>query len=286
MKNPILVMCAMVISLSLHAQSEETIDSTGLPGDQFSLEGALSLFQKAESPESFEKLLNEQNNQVNNLDLNGDSETDYIRIESRKDGDIHILILQVPVNENENQDVAVIAMEKTGKEEATLQIIGDEALYGEDMIVEPAEVEVENGMDKQRGGPDRIMRKTAQIIVNVWTWPSVRFVYGPAYRPWISPWGWRNYPGWWKPWRPVGWSVWKPARIRYHSPTIRVVHKHRLHKAHSFYKPIRMHSTTVRTRHAGAHANYKIRKTKTTITGPKGRSVSRTKTTVKRSRRG
>ena len=31
-------------------------DSTGLPGDNFSLQGALEMFKKASSPEEFEKL--------------------------------------------------------------------------------------------------------------------------------------------------------------------------------------------------------------------------------------
>lgn len=287
MKNALLSLVMTLFAFSMHAQVEEGIDSTGLPGDQFSLEGALALFQKADSPEAFEKLLNEQNNQVNNLDLNGDEETDYIRVVSKKDGDTHILILQVPVNENESQDVAVIELEKTGKEEATIQIIGDEQLYGEELIIEPSEAELDNGADNQKGGPNPMYAKRSQIIINVWNWPCVRFVYGPAYRPWISPWGWRHYPGWWRPWRPLGWTIWRPAKVRYHhAAPVRIVHKHRLHRAHSLYKPIRVNSTTVRTRHAGAHTRYKSSTTRTTIKGPKGRSVTRTKTSVKRSRRG
>ena len=48
----------------LNAQSEE--EPTGFPGDHFSLEGALNLFEKAKSPEDFEKQLNTEKNQVNN----------------------------------------------------------------------------------------------------------------------------------------------------------------------------------------------------------------------------
>ena len=33
-------------------------DQTGMPGDNFSLEGTLELFKKAKSPEHFEELLN------------------------------------------------------------------------------------------------------------------------------------------------------------------------------------------------------------------------------------
>ena len=41
------------------SQNDATAEQTGLPGDQFSLEGALETFKKATSPEEFEKLLNE-----------------------------------------------------------------------------------------------------------------------------------------------------------------------------------------------------------------------------------
>ncbi len=66
--------------ISLNAQNPSTEDSTGLPGDNFSLEGALTMFQKASSPEEFEKMLNTENNHVNNLDLNGDGQIDYVRV--------------------------------------------------------------------------------------------------------------------------------------------------------------------------------------------------------------
>ena len=47
------------------------------------------------------------------------------------------------------------------------------------------------------------------------------------------------------------------------------------------YKPLRLTSTTVRTKHAGAHANYKVTRTKTKVTGPKGNSVTKKTTSVK-----
>ena len=70
-----------LLSLSLSAQNAgPQTDSTGYPGDGFSLEAAVELFKKAQSPEEFEKLLNTEENTVNNLDLNQDGEIDYIRV--------------------------------------------------------------------------------------------------------------------------------------------------------------------------------------------------------------
>ena len=96
------------------AAQDLSADTTGLPGDNFSLQGALEMFKKAGSPEEFEKLINKEDNNVNNLDINGDGETDYIRVVDKMDKDLHAFILQVPVSETESQDIAVIEMEKTG----------------------------------------------------------------------------------------------------------------------------------------------------------------------------
>lgn len=259
-------------------------DSTGLPGDNFDLQGALQMFKKASSPEEFEKLLNEQGNNVNNLDLNGDGEVDYIKVIDKADKDVHAFILQVPVSEKENQDIAVIELEKTGTASAVLQIVGDEDIYGEQTIVEPTDDGDDaliNGWNysNQSGPAAQTEYRAAGIIVNVWLWPSVRFVYAPGYRLWVSPWRWRHYPGWWRPWRPLAWHTWHPRRMVYHRGFV-VVGTHRVVRAHAVYRPFRTTSVTVRTRHSAAVGRYRVTKTKTTVTGPRGRSATKTTTTV------
>lgn len=118
---------------SVAALASSDTDSTGNPGDNFSLEGALSLFKDAEDLEAFEKALNTESSEVNNLDLNEDGEVDYIRTEDFTEGDVHAIVLQAVLGEDEMQDIAVIEIEKTGAEEAVLQIVGDEEIYGEEL---------------------------------------------------------------------------------------------------------------------------------------------------------
>ena len=249
---------------SLHAQTDETIEETGYAGDHFSLEGALSLFKEAKSIEDFEKALNKESNKINNLDLNEDGDIDYIRVIDHVDGDVHAIVLQVPINENESQDLAVIEIEKTGAENAILQIIGDEEVFGESKIVEPFEVE---GDDSQGRGPDDVVA-FKRIVVNVWLWPSVRFVYGPRYRAWVSPFGWRVYPRWWRPWRPRPFSTFYVG-IRPYRTSFRVVNTHRVVRAHNVYVPRRRTSTTV------------VRKTTVVRTNKGGSAVRRTTTTTR-----
>lgn len=263
------------------SQEVNPADSTGLPGDHFSLAGALELFKQAESPEDFEKKLNTESNYVNNLDLNEDGDIDYIRVVDNMDGDLHAIVLQVPVNESESQDVAVIEIEKTGDEEAMLQIIGDEMLYGENHIVEPYELEA----DDDGRGPSVTM---VRLVVNVWGWPSVRFVYRPGYRVWVSPYRWMHYPRWWKPWRPRPWRVHYRHHVRHHRH-FHVVTTHRVTRAHRVYTPRRKTSKVVHTRTTtrvtgkkGAVTG-KRTTTKTTVRGKQGGQVTRKKsaTTVK-----
>jgi hypothetical protein len=271
------------------AQAQKSgVDSTGLPGDNFSLQGALSMFQKATSPEDFEKLLNSENNYVNNLDLNDDGETDYIRVidNSDKEGD-HAFVLQAVISENESQDIAVIELEKTGDTTVILQIIGDEDIYGEQVIVEPGDGDEEDGafINYDNGvahGPYAGFdndHPNPRVIINVWAWPSVRFVYAPLYRPWASPWRWRHYPGWWRPWRPMAWHVWHPFHRPYYAHCA-IVRTHRVVRAHRIYTPVRVSSVTVRTRHATAVNGYRVSRTKTTVSGPRGNKATRTRTTV------
>ena len=273
----LLTLIALSFAPALNAQEVEA-DSTGLPGDHFSLEGALELFKKAESPEAFEKLLNDADNYVNNLDLNEDGEVDYIRVEDRMEGDVHAIVLQVPVSESESQDVAVIEIEKTGAEEAILQILGDEDVFGETRIVEPFEVEEQ---PTGKGGPNGELLLT-RVAVNVYFWPSVRYVYAPGYRVWVSPFRWAYYPRWWSPWRPYSWRVWHPHVVAYR-PHYHVVTTHRVVHAHRVYTPHRTYSKTVRTRTVTTKSRRggpSVSKSTTTVTGPRGRSATKSTTKV------
>lgn len=271
---------------AISAQQQTGVDSTGLPGDQFSLQGALQLFQQAGTIEAFEKLLNEEGSHVNNLDLNGDGQTDYIRVLDKSEKEAHAFVLQVPVSATESQDIAVIELEKTGDTTAVIQIIGDEDIYGEQVIVEPGEEEGEEAYvdfnHSTMSGPNAEGYTTfmPRIIVNVWLWPSVRFVYGPVYRPWVSPWRWNYYPGWYRPWKPFAWHLWHPMYRPWHRGFV-VVRTHRVMAAHRVYTPFRTTSVTVRTRHSAAVGNYRVTRSRTTVTGPRGNKAAIKKTTVK-----
>jgi len=239
------------------------------------------MFHQSSSVEEFEKLINTENNHVNNLDLNSDGDIDYIKVIDKADKDVHAFILQVAVSENESQDIAVIELEKTGNETAVIQIVGDEDIYGEEVIAEPAGDDKNEKTGNGRGpNYNDVFTDDIPIVVNVWGWTSVRFVYGPFYKPWISPWRWHYHPAWWKPWHPLRWHVWHPFHYGYHR-SFAVVHTHRVVHAHAVYKPFRTSSVTVRSRHSAVVGNYRVTKAKTSVTGPRGNTTTVKKTTIK-----
>lgn len=210
----------------------QTLESE-VPGDNFSLEGALELFKKSASPEEFEKLLNSANSKVNNLDLDSNGEIDYIRVIDRNEENVHAFILQAVLSETESQDVAVIELEKLDNGKAVLQITGDADIYGIETIIEPTEeVRVNAGTS------------TTRAVVNVWGWPSVQYVYGPYYSAWISPWSWGYHPIWWRPWSPVAFYVydpwWRPFR-----PYYSMCYSHRIGYLPHLYRPYRSTSVIV-----------------------------------------
>jgi hypothetical protein len=283
-----LILCAVTFS-NVYSKAMK-VDSLGLPGDNFDLYGALELFKKSNSPEEFEKNLNSQNNGINNLDLNGDHQTDYIRVIDKSQGDSHSLVLEDALSATQVQDVAVISMQKIDNQ-IHVQIKGDEALYGKDYIIEPTDPSLNNQnsnnqnsynnqnsntYNNQNSNNNNYNNNNGQNSnnydpnypapngsnnnnngnynnnydnstyndgsnnynngynngsnnynnnysyggqypsVNVMMWPSVQYMYGPQYVPYVSPWRWNVYPGWWNPWRPVGWSSYYGRMNMYH----------------------------------------------------------------------
>jgi hypothetical protein len=245
----------LAIAFALPASAQDaSADSTGLPGDDFSLQGALDLFKNAKDLQSFEQSLNTEEQKVNNLDLDGNGDVDYIRVVDHTDGDAHAIVLQVAVSKEENQDVAVIELEKNGAASAMLQIRGAEELYGADVMVEPFE-EQDAGTTPSKG-PSAPELVRVRIWVNVWAWPCVTWIYSPSYVIWNSPWYWGYYPPYWHPWRPMGWRAWygwhRPYRAWYRpAPVCTVVHAHTVYRPRAAYSPrIRTATAPVRQQRA------------------------------------
>lgn len=253
-----IIAIVFIISIAISAKSQDIAsvkaDSTGLPGDNFSLPGALEMFKNAKNIEEFEKLLNQENNNVNNLDLNEDGKIDYVRVVDNTKDNAHAVVLQVPVNKTEFQDIAVIEIEKQSAEKVSVQIVGDEDIYGENVIYEPQnEKNIDNGNVKS--GPSSSYYET-NIWFNAWYWPCVQFIYAPAYVAWVSPWYWDYYPYWWRPWNPYPWGYYYHHCYHYHD-YYHHSYNHYGNHAYQAYQPHRRTSNYVVNRHRDDITNYR-----------------------------
>ena len=213
---------------------------SGFDGDFFSLEGAIELFKNSRNLEEFERRLNSRDSWVNNLDLNYDGRTDYVRVEHQRQGDFHAIILQVPVSRYDVQDVAVIEIERTSSREALLQIVGDEYLYGDQVIAEP----FDGNVRYDRGNGPNTYENYGRGYINVFYWPIVNSFFNNGYRVYVSPYRWSYYPTYWQPWRPCTWDVFRPRIVVFHR-NYRVVNVHRVQRVHNFYKPNRRYCSNV-----------------------------------------
>lgn len=197
------------------AQDDITIVSpTSEAAEGLDLHAVSELFKDSEDLESFEKALNDPETGINNLDLDENGEVDFIRVVEEVADGTHVIILQVPLGEDEFQDVATIEIEKTSDESYNMQVHGNEDLYGPDYYMAPN-------------------------VVHIHTWPIIVRIYGPAYRPYRSLYYWKFYPRWWRLYRPVTVPVYHTHIAKYRARSTFVVTKKgrvtTIHKVH--YKP-------------------------------------------------
>jgi len=209
-----------LISFSSFAQTENEDPLLGLPGDDLDLYAVLDLFQKSKTIEAFEKSLNEEKAGIVNLDLNNDGKVDFIKVETKKDGDNFLFILQDPISEKETQDVAVITVSKDAEGKVTLQIIGDEKLYGKDYVVEPLTEAIESVTSNPAYvGKDPVtvnVQGTTEIVV-VQSAPVVQYVYSPAYVPYYPPYYYRYYPPYWRGIAVISIDIYRHNHYYHHS---------------------------------------------------------------------
>jgi hypothetical protein len=213
---PVLVILLTAFT-TIRAQDRQK-EYLGLPGDNLNLYAVMKLFQESETLEGFERSLNDENSRINNLDLNGDGYVDYIRVIDNVDRNVHYIVLQVAINGRENQDVAVFTVIQKGEGRVDIQLIGDEALYGKNYIVEPIIDETPNPGYLGNTGTIDGQRVTVNrtTTIEIAAWPLVRFIFLPTYVVWHSPWYFSYYPSYWRPWNPFSWDYYYGYQYHYY----------------------------------------------------------------------
>lgn len=256
-----LVVAMSLLSLPGFAQTESDSTLLGLPGDNLDLYAVLDLFQKSKTIEEFEKSLNLEKTGINNLDLDLDQKVDFIKVVTTNEGDDFTFILQDEVSKTETQDVAVILVSKDKDKKITMQIVGDEDLYGKNYIVELKETKTP-AVTANPGytGPDTVKvvsapAKTTTVVVE--STPIVQYVYSPVYVPYYPPYTYGYYPPYYSPFAVmavgiyIGHHSYYHGGYGYHGNTV-VIHNH---NTYNNYNNTRNRSNTVNNNKANGNYN-------------------------------
>jgi hypothetical protein len=221
----------------------------GLPGDNLNLYAVMDLFRESATLEIFEKSLNDPDKMINNLDLNGDQYVDYLIVKDYLDGRVHNIVISAAINATEYQDVAVFTVEKFNNGSVQIQLIGDEALYGRNYIIEPNYAETPNPGYKGNTGNTGTGQVVTTTYYQVAAWPAIRYIFLPTYVIWHSPWHYGYYPAYWSYWRPHYWHYYYGYHYNWHSHYYgyyRSCNHYRYNRYHDYYhKSVRHHSPRV-----------------------------------------
>ncbi|GEM_PF-401613 len=166
------LLAAMLLS-GTSLMAEQTITVTAQSEDisqNLDLKAVATVFGQSSNLEDFERTLNDDS-RINNLDLNGDGEVDYLRVVETGEGDKRLVVLQAVLALDVYQDVAQILVERDAVSgQTTVQIVGDEYIYGTNYIIEPVYLRV-------------------PVIYD--------YFWRPYYTYWVSPYYWGFWPSYW-----------------------------------------------------------------------------------------
>lgn len=201
-----------LLMVPVAAIADQTVTVTATNADiseNLDLKTVATLFGQAKDLEQFEQMLNNPDSAFSNLDLNGDGDVDYLRVVETADQNRHLVVIQAVLAKDIYQDVASIFAEKDPESESvTVQVIGDEYIYGANYIIEPIYI--------------------YRPMIYDWFW-------GPSWVAWHSPFYWDYWPVWWHPYHCIAHHLyWEHCYWHHHYYPIcsyRTGHHHHPHYA-------------------------------------------------------
>jgi hypothetical protein len=180
MKTKFIFTSMFLSLLFINAQAQyyanNNVNYTYSYSENIDLRAVASVFGDSQNLEDFENRLNDPRLQISNLDLNNDGRVDYLRVVESLDRNAHLVIIQSVLNFNSFQDVATIEIERDFRNNISLQVVGNQYIFGANYIYEP------------------FFNRQPSIFVSL---------YAPYYRPYVSRWNWNNYPRTYTFWRPI-----------------------------------------------------------------------------------
>jgi len=169
----IIAMALLMSAMQTFAQQTITVQAnTSDISDNLDLRAVGILFGQANNLEEFERMLNDWENPVSNLDLNNDGYVDYLRVLESSEGDARIIVIQAVLGRDIFQDVATLIVTRDNNK-PVVEIVGDPFIYGNNYIIQPVFIHTP--------------------IMFTWLW-------SPFHVRWWSPWYWGHFPPFFRPW--------------------------------------------------------------------------------------
>jgi hypothetical protein len=152
------------------------VEATASAADGLDLQAVGSILGKVQNSEHLEKMLNDPEQGLNNMDLDEDGKVDYIRVHEYGEPPVMSYSLSVDQGEGNEQEVATINVEQGADGHANVSMEGNEQIYG-------------------HGHYYNHRMSTTNFLL-----------YSYLFRPhsiYVSPYGYGRYPGYYSPYRSV-----------------------------------------------------------------------------------
>ncbi len=191
---PILAIAAIPFAAQPTLFAEDrviVVSSAGDLSEGLDLNALGEVFKSSDDLQHFEQQLNNPQLYLNNLDLNGDGQVDFLRVIEEQTENGRLVVVQAIVGENAFTDVAYIDIQRDTSGRYKVQIRGEEALYGDHTYYVPRYDYV--------------------------SWPIVSSLWAANYYYYSSPYYWGYYPSWYSSYSCVRHGFYR-ARVAYRYP--------------------------------------------------------------------
>lgn len=206
MRRIIFLLGILLVTIGVLAQQTVTVQAQSYQvSDNLDLEAVAITFGESKNVEDFERRLNDPENRISNLDLNNDGYVDFLRVVEVEEKGTHLIVIQAVIGQDLYQDVASVIIEGETKTSATVTIVGNRDIYGDNYVIVP--------------------RYVVRPVIFDWFWL-------PTYVVYRSLWYWDYYPHYYCHYACLG----------YHSYH-RYIHTWHTHHHHhcDFHRPVEYH---------------------------------------------
>ena len=168
MRRIIFLLGILLATIGVSAQQTVTVQAQNYQvSDNLDLEAVAIIFGESKNVEDFEHRLNDPDNRISNLDLNNDGYVDFLRVVEVEEKGTHLIVIQAVIGQDLYQDVASLIVEGTNKTSATVTIVGNRDIYGNNYVIVP--------------------HYSVRPMIFDWFWL-------PTYAVYRSTWYWNYYP--------------------------------------------------------------------------------------------